>query len=257
MPSWSARSSTLIRPSTSQRLAVDPDDLGLLVGVELVRQVADQRTEQVLDRDDALDAAVLVDHHREGPALAPHLGQHVEDQPRLGHQEWLAQPPRDVDRDRESVRPSSVDATVQPARNRSLTKSTPIRSSRFSPHTGKQLWPDSRTAFDTASTVSGMVSATTSTRGVMTSRTTVSRRSCRASMMNCSWASAPPSTGRPGPSGPPVAWAGSRRRGPAARGSLGLVFVATEHGQRGDPVCSGWGRQAPEARGAATTDSGA
>jgi len=96
--------------------------------------------------------------------------------------------------------PSSGVPTVQPARNRSLTNSTPIRSSRLSPHTGKQLCPDSRTALDTASTVSGMVRATRSTRGVITSRTTVSRRSCRASMMNCSWASAPPSTGRPEPS---------------------------------------------------------
>ena len=98
-----------------------------------------------------------------------------------------------------------------------------------------------------------MVSATTSTRGVITSRTTVSRRSSRASMMNCSWASAPPSTGSPalGPAGGPVRVATA---GPASRRSLGLVFVATEHGQRGDPVCSGWGRQAPAAVGAATTD---
>ena len=59
---------------------VDPDDVGLLVGVELVRQVADQCAEQVLDGQDALDAAVLVHHHGEGPALAAHLGQDVEDQ---------------------------------------------------------------------------------------------------------------------------------------------------------------------------------
>ncbi len=76
---------------------VHPDHLGLVVGVELVGQVADQGSEQVLDREDPLDPAVLVDHHGEGPSLAAHLGQHVEDEPGLGHQEGLAEPTGDVD----------------------------------------------------------------------------------------------------------------------------------------------------------------
>ncbi len=87
-------------PSTSHRRAVHPHRVGLVVGVELVGQVPDQRTEQILDRDDALDSAVLVDNHRESPPLPAHLRQHLEHESRLRHQERLAEPPRDVDRAR-------------------------------------------------------------------------------------------------------------------------------------------------------------
>ena len=79
----------------------------------------------------------------------------------------------------------------------------PTRSSRSSWTTGKQLWPDSRTARATSSACTGMVRATTSTRGVMTSRTSMSRRSASASMISrsCSEAAERPAWRRPGPLG--------------------------------------------------------
>src|SRR6266851_10432531 len=53
--------------------AVDPGDLVLLVLVELVRQLPDQRADQVLDGENALDPAVLVEHHGEGDVALAHL----------------------------------------------------------------------------------------------------------------------------------------------------------------------------------------
>ena len=111
-------SSTLIRPSTSHLLRVDPDHVGLVVGVELVRQVPDECAEQVLDGQHALDPAVLVDHDGERPPLAPHLGEDVEHEVRLGDEEGLADPAGDVDRAGGSVAPVPVGRPASDGRNR-------------------------------------------------------------------------------------------------------------------------------------------
>src|SRR6266487_1047507 len=67
-PVNSAKSSRFSRPSTEAgrprpRLVV------------LVADVADDLLDQILQRDDAVCAAVLVDDHREMVSLAAHLGQ--------------------------------------------------------------------------------------------------------------------------------------------------------------------------------------
>src|SRR5215217_76120 len=54
------------------------------VAVELVIDVPDQLFQQVLDGHDALGAAVLVDHDRQGLALGLHASQGVQDPHRLG-----------------------------------------------------------------------------------------------------------------------------------------------------------------------------
>ena len=56
----------------------DTHDRRLLVLVELVVEIADELFEDVADRDDAGDAAVLVQDEREGPALLSHLAQALQ-----------------------------------------------------------------------------------------------------------------------------------------------------------------------------------
>ncbi len=74
----------LAPPSTSQRRAVDPDDLGLSARVELVAQVTHQRRQEVLHREHARHPAVLVHDDGERPPVAAHVGEHVEHEAALG-----------------------------------------------------------------------------------------------------------------------------------------------------------------------------
>ncbi len=64
--------------------------LGRGVLVVLVGDVADDGLDQVLDRDQAVDAAVFVDHQRHVGALLAHLQQQVEHRDRRHHEQRLA-----------------------------------------------------------------------------------------------------------------------------------------------------------------------
>jgi hypothetical protein len=57
----------------------------------LVRDVADDRLDQVLDRQQAIDAAVFVDHQRQVHALLAHLKQQVEHRYLRRHHQRAAQ----------------------------------------------------------------------------------------------------------------------------------------------------------------------
>ena len=72
IPVSSAKSSRLSRPSTS-RSPPPAGAGGLLVHVVLVADVADELLDQVLERDDAVGAAVLVDDDRQVVPGAAHL----------------------------------------------------------------------------------------------------------------------------------------------------------------------------------------
>ena len=188
---------------------VDPDDERLLLLVELVVEVADERLQEILDGQHAGDAAVLVDHHGDRPAVLAHVGQRLEDPERLGQQVGLAHLARDLQGAGVGRVPVArlVPVAVRPGlgpppvRKMSLTKRMPIRSSRSSWTTGKQLCPEVRTARAMSSAWTGMVRYVTSTRGVITSRTSMSLRSARASVMIRSCSDASASSGcRAGPS---------------------------------------------------------
>ena len=115
--------------------AVDPDDVGFATPVELVAEVADQRREEVLHGEHAGHAAVLVDDHGEGTAVAAHVGEDVEDEPGLGYQIGLAEPAGDVEGGGLVGGPASAPlrpSISQPVRKRSFTKRTPMRWSRSS-----------------------------------------------------------------------------------------------------------------------------
>ena len=76
-PVRSSKSSRLSRPSTS-RSPSTRRARRLLGDVVLVADVADELLDQVLQRDDAVGAAVLVDDDRQVVALAAHLRQRGE-----------------------------------------------------------------------------------------------------------------------------------------------------------------------------------
>ena len=78
-------------PSVDPRLVVgQPDDERLLL-VVLVLDLADDLLEQVLDRDQAGRAAVLVEHDREVDLAPLELVEQVVDAHRLGHEHRRAQ----------------------------------------------------------------------------------------------------------------------------------------------------------------------
>ena len=72
--------------------------VGRLVDVVLVLDLADDLLDQVLDRDQPVDAAELVDHHRDVGARLAHLHQQVEDRQRRRDEQHLAQQPRELRR---------------------------------------------------------------------------------------------------------------------------------------------------------------
>ena len=161
MPSRSRTSSTLVCPSISQRVLSTRTIVRLLVLVELVVQVAHQRLQEVLDGEQPGHPAVLVDHDGDGPAVLAHVGQRLEHAERLGHEVGLAHLAGDLQRAGVGgVRAARRRRRRDPGRSvrkMSLTKRMPIRSSRSSCTTGKQLCPDVRTAWAMSSACTGMV----------------------------------------------------------------------------------------------------
>ena len=105
MPRRSRTSSTLIRPSTSQRVPSTRTIVGLVVGVELVGQVADQRLEQVLDRQDARPRRRARRPPRRRPAGAGASRPGPRGPEGLGDEIGLAEPAGDVERARGRWRP--------------------------------------------------------------------------------------------------------------------------------------------------------
>ena len=112
--------------------------------------------------------AVLVDDHGHGTAVLAHVGQRLEHPERLGEEVGLADLAGDLERAGVggvafgSFRrlPSGCTGSrllTAPVRKMSLTKRMPTRSSRSSWTTGKQLWPDVRTACAMSSAWTGMV----------------------------------------------------------------------------------------------------
>ncbi len=80
-----------VRPPVDARLVVgEPDDHRLL-DVVLVLDLADDLLEQVLDRDEAGRAAVLVEDDRDVDLPALELVEQVVDRHRLGHEDRRAQ----------------------------------------------------------------------------------------------------------------------------------------------------------------------
>ena len=77
----------LDRQAALDAVAIRPEahDRGVL-GIELVVDLADDLLEQILERDEAGDRAVLVDDDRHVALLAPDLGQQVAEALRLGHE---------------------------------------------------------------------------------------------------------------------------------------------------------------------------
>ena len=191
MPRRSRTSSTLVWPSMSQRVPSTRTIIGSSSSSNSSCEVPHQRFEEVLDGQDPGHAAVLVHHHGDGAAVLAHVGQGLEHAQRLGERDRAGAPCGRSRAGWDRWRPGPRGRPC-PVRKMSLTKRMPIRSSRSSWTTGKQLCPDVRTARAMSSAWTGMVRKVTSTRGVMTSRTSMSRRSARASMMmrSCSEASA-------------------------------------------------------------------
>jgi len=110
------------------------NDCRLFVFVELVIQIADQLFEDVADRHDARDAAVLVEDERERPTLLSHLTETLKRSIVSGNMNG-----------RRILRAISVAVGSETPiarlavvlRNRSFTKRTPSTSSRSPLTTGK------------------------------------------------------------------------------------------------------------------------
>ena len=61
-------------------VSVHAHHFGLVVGIELVGEIADERAEEVFHGEDSFYPTMLVDNDGKGPSLLSHLGQHVEDE---------------------------------------------------------------------------------------------------------------------------------------------------------------------------------
>lgn len=78
-------------------VGIDPDDFGLVAGCQFVGEVTDEGLQEILQRQDACHAAVLV--HDEGHAalLGAHFREGFEDVHRFWEHQGLPDSPRDVD----------------------------------------------------------------------------------------------------------------------------------------------------------------
>ena len=83
-------SSRLARASATNEPSGWRDHAGRLVLVVLVGDIADDLLDDVLDRDEAVGAAVFVDHQREMDARGLHLGEQVDRRHRRRHEQDLA-----------------------------------------------------------------------------------------------------------------------------------------------------------------------
>ena len=94
-PSGSSASSRSLTSSTGSLACTLTLAVGLgldrrLLAVELVDDLAHQLLDEVLERDQAGGAAVLVDHDRHVELLGLHLGQQLGDALGLGHEAGLS-----------------------------------------------------------------------------------------------------------------------------------------------------------------------
>ena len=101
--------------------------------VELVLDLADELLEDVLERDQPDDRAVLVEHERHVPAVAAHLAQHLVEPRGLGDAARSAARARAGRPQPRRTRPRS--------RSFALTKPTAASSPPSGSHSGSRVWP--------------------------------------------------------------------------------------------------------------------
>ena len=90
-PTRSSNSSIIVRPSATKRSVGPRDQLGTDCPHRVRPRSRRQSPRPVLDRDQAVDAAELVDHERHVNARLSHLKQQVEHAHRRGHEQHPAQ----------------------------------------------------------------------------------------------------------------------------------------------------------------------